>query len=446
MPKMTVKGCVLTTVIFMMSLGNLPSQNAKNKPQPEPGDPHYAEELFKGGNFFRALDEYVILYGADSNNMTYARRLAVCYLNTNKEKENALALLLKVKNAIKPDAQLWYDLGRAYQYTFHFTDAIEAFTNYMSLKPKRDNNPITASRQIEMCRNAIALTAQPVEVSFENAGQLINSAFPDYNPYVSADESTLAYTSKRPGNLGGLADFDGYPTSDIFITEREGIGWKKPKRPGSPLNTNFIDECTWLSPDGNKMMIFQLGTMVANDILLSVRKGKSFQGALSPGKTISLPKSIESAGCISGDGLMLFFASDRPGGFGKSDIYYCRKEGNTWGEAVNAGPEINTAWDEDFPYLMPGDDVLFFSSQGHNSMGGFDIFFSRRNRENNTFEAAVNLGYPINTPENNLSISFAAQPGIAWISARRNDGYGDLDIYRITIHQINTILNGIKTR
>jgi len=418
----------------------------KSGRQKASAEPAYANQLFKDRNYIQALDEFKILWEQDSNDLNYSRKLAICYLNTNIDKEKARSLLLKVTANSKTEGQNWYDLGRACQYSFRFEEAIIAFQKYLDNKPRKDNNALSAQRQIEMCNNAMALLEHPLEVDFENAGPAVNSSFPDYNPFVSADGNMLVFTSKREGNLGGLADYDGYPTSDIFLTEKEAQTWKKPKRLSPPLNTNFVDECTWLAGDGNQLMLYQVNPAVENEILLTTRKGKNFQKAVSPGSQVNLQKTVTSSGCLSADGQTLFFASDRAGGFGKSDIYYCRKAGKAWSAPINAGPNINTAYDEDFPAIGPDQKFIFFASQGHNSMGGFDIFFAGWYAENATFDKAVNIGYPVNTPENNLSISFTNQYESAWISARRKEGMGDLDIYHITLNNFKPSLNGTKTR
>jgi Tol biopolymer transport system component len=147
----------------------------------------------------------------------------------------------------------------------------------------------------------------------------------------------------------------------------------------------------------------------------------------------------EIAASISSDGTTLFFASSRKGGLGGTDIYMCKKLGNNkWSEPKNAGSEINTPYDEDFPNISPDGKILYFSSKGHTSMGGHDIFKSNYDETNSTFSSPKNLGYPINTTDDDMNFRISKNGKYGYIASARNGGQGDFDIYRVTFNEVES--------
>jgi hypothetical protein len=395
------------------------------------GDPKIAETYFLQENYMKALEEYDLLYSKDSTNSTYRYRLGVCYLNTNVDKTIAAELLEYVAYDVNTPVQAWYDLGRAYQYLYRFDEAIKAFSRFGKMNMGKDPNAIPFERQIFYCKNAIELTSNPIPVIFINLGENVNSEYPEMNPFVTGDEGTLYYTSRKPDNIGLKIEYDGLPTADVFVSKKQGEYFNRGKRIAGPVNDEFFDELTWLAPDGKKMILYKAGEDGTNDVYLSVVKSTAFQKPDNMGERINSKTAVESAGCLSPDGKVCFFSSDRPGGFGKSDLYYSFKTKEGWSKPVNMGSSINTALDEDNPYLAPDGKTLYFCSQGHKSMGGYDLFKSIWNRKDNTFTTSVNLGYPINTVENNVTICFSESGDNAYIAALREGGYGNLDIYKI---------------
>jgi len=145
--------------------------------------------------------------------------------------------------------------------------------------------------------------------------------------------------------------------------------------------------------------------------------------------------NLETSASMSADGNTLLFSSDREGGIGKLDLYISRKlPDGTWGIAQNLGSIVNTSENEDFPQLSQDVETLYFSSKGHPGMGGSDIFISNWNKELNVWSPPVNLGYPLNTPEDNMTISLSNNGQFAYISAHRSDSYGFQDIYKVEFH------------
>ncbi|MCX6230038.1 MAG: hypothetical protein NTZ33_00715 [Bacteroidetes bacterium] len=422
---------IVLILIFILASNVFSQQKSKLK-----GDKSFAKELFDNQNYKTAMDEYLLLIKEDSSNVVYKHNLAICYLNLNTEKNLCIRLLEAVVMQPKTDPNALYDLALAYHRSNRFDDAIKTYQKFIELINKKDKNYIPASRQIEMCNNAKELILKPVDVSFENLGKEINSISPDIRPYVTADEAMMVFTSKRAGNIGNLFDYDGFNSSDIFICNYSDR-WSKPKRLASPINTPLSEDCTGLTADGTTLCIHYDNEKMLGDMLISELKGKSFQRPLNASPSIN-SDADETAACLSQDKKVMFFASSRKQGYGARDLYYSRKlASGEWSEAVNLGDVINTRYDENYPYLAPDGETLYFCSVGHNSMGGYDIFKTKWDKENNSFSEAVNIGYPINTADDERSISFTRSGRYAYMDAARDDALGNRDIYRIVFYDVH---------
>ena len=280
------------------------------------------------------------------------------------------------------------------------------------------------------CASGKKLKDNPRNFIVTNLGQVVNSPFEDYAPVLTADEKLLVFTSCRPaGNLKAQKSFDGKYFEDIFFTNQADGKWVPPQNIGGPINTPFHDSALALSADGKKLFLYTDENQ--GDVLVSeFADGK--WGTPRP-----LPPPInspyhESSISISSDGKKIFIASERPGGWGGSDIYVIEKnEAGQWGTAMNLGPSINSQWDEDSPFLSFDGKILYFSSRGHDSMGGFDIF--RSLQKSNQWSEAENLGFPINTPGNDIYFVSTKDGKRAYYSSIREEGLGADDIYLITL-------------
>jgi hypothetical protein len=409
----------------------------------EPTSKRAARGFLNYSNYRQALEEYLKLLKTDSLNIEYSHSVGLCYLETNIDKSKAIPYLEWVVKQPRSNPSAWYDLGRAYAVNYMFDEAIIAFNQYKKAVVK-DENYISASRWIEMCQNATELMKFPVNVTFTNLGPDINSDAPDMNPFITADETFLVFTTKRSGNIGGWLDYDGFFTSDIMYSQSKRGVWQKPRRLPNTINTAVVEESVGMSPDGSHLFIYMENFTASGDVYLSLKTGRSFNRVEPLGRNINT-KDLETSACIAPNKKILFFTAALPGSFGGTDIYYSLKLPNgEWGVPVNAGNVINTKYDEEFPYLAPDGKTFYFSSNGHNSMGGFDVFKTSWNRENMSFSQPVNLGYPLNTPENNFSYSVSKSGRYAYLSAYRPDSYGDLDIYRVTLNDVPPPLHFIS--
>lgn len=392
----------------------------------EDADEHYGHH-----NYLMALPVYKNLLKTDKNNTTIQYKIAECYLNTNINKSEAIKYLEFCTKDSKVEPIVWLRLGYAYRLSNKIDDAIKAFEKYKELEPKKKK---VAEREIEICNNAKVLMLNPVNVSFTNLGKDINSEFADYYPWITQDESFLAFTTRRKGQTASRVEVDGYFASDVYTSRVEAGKWIKAENPGTKINSSLDEQVVGVKADGSEMMIYIDHIDKFGDIYNTVKKNGTWVKYLPLPEHIN--KKTEHSASISADGNTLFFVRGE-GKEEQTDIYICRKLPNgNWSEPFKMGPDINTEYNEDFPYLSTDGVTLFFSSEGHNTIGGFDLFKSVWNPEENTWTKAENLGYPVNTTDNDRSISLTPDNRAGYISALRPGGQGDLDIYRVRFNDM----------
>jgi outer membrane protein OmpA-like peptidoglycan-associated protein len=281
---------------------------------------------------------------------------------------------------------------------------------------------------LQQLKNAEKYMAQPLKIEIRNLGPQINSPYPDFAPVISADESILYFTSRRPGSTGNKVAPDGLYYEDIYVSENRNGQWTSARNIGAPLNTTTHDACIALSADGQTLFLFNSEN--GGDIFQSRLRGTRWLPPKNMGSPIN-SKYWEPSVCLSADERTLFFVSDRPGGLGGRDIYMCRRLPNgKWSAPINLGPPINTPYDEDGPFFHPDGKTLFYSSNGPNSMGGFDIFRTEL-RPDSTWAPPINLGYPINTPGDDIYFVLSASGLHGYYASERDDSYGEKDIYLI---------------
>lgn len=397
-----------------------------------------AKEYMKNGNYLDALSSMLSSYRSNQGDLELAHNIAICYLNTNIDKKAALLYIEKVFEAggKNIDADVVYEYALSLTYHLKYDEAKKAFQQYKDMGASQKYKGLI-DRNINNCDVAQRLLEQPLNISMSNLGNKVNSKYPDYYPFVSKNDSVLYFTSRRSSNIGGSKEFDGYYPADIYyyILNKE---ISRAKNVGKMLNTIGDDQVVGLSNDGGNIFIYFDVVDQYGDIYTATNNAGKFSRNFKLSPTINT-KDLETSASISEDGNTLFFASNRPGGEGGLDLYMSRKlpDGN-WGTPQNLGKDINTAFDEDFPQLSTDGNSLFFSSTGLPGMGGADIFSSKWNPDNNEWSTPINIGYPINTPSDNMTISFSLDETRAYISANRNDSYGDYDIYRVDFHDRKT--------
>ena len=395
-----------------------------------------ASEFFKSENYKEALIRYKQLQAADPNDVDFNYKLGLCYINTNIDKKKAAVYLKNVigkKDAPKDAA---YYEALALSYNNEFNDAIEAYDIYKVDNKGKVNPKMMWEQHVEWCYNALKLMKTPVDVRFDNLGKNVNSVTSDYRPVVGTNDTILFFSSNRKGNMGGVVDGFGEFLTDVYITTNADTTWTKAKNVGTNINTETYDESLYLSPNGDKMLVYREGGDAQGDIYYTELKGKQWNKII-PFGTLFQSKEKETGACLSPDGKTIYFAAELKGTKGGKDIWKSEKDTGTgkWSDPINLGEAINSKYDEINPMIFADGKTLFFASQGHNSMGGFDMFKSMMPDPRHGWTQAENLGYPINSVFDDDDLMLNGTGTVGYMSAMRDDGYGETDIYKLTFKQ-----------
>ena len=289
------------------------------------------------------------------------------------------------------------------------------------------------------CTLFLFLSAQQkdsIKVEIKNVGPLINSPFTDYAPLISADGNMMIFTSQRPQNEKDLQKGkEGLENVYVTYYDDKNGKWLVTFLLPPAINRPDIDNSAIaLSNDGQRLLLYSGGNEQNSngDILESFLTGDEWSDP------VRLPPPInsddnETSASISPDGRTIYFVSDRKWGFGNRDIWSSTQdETGTWGEAVNMGRLINSPEDEEGVFIHPNGKVLFFSSKGHNSLGGFDIFMSVFDETTQAWAEAENLGSTVNTPGDDIYFVMQANGKTGYYASSKPGGFGQLDIYSIT--------------
>ena len=334
------------------------------------------------------------------------------------------------------DEDIIYYIGQSYQYSEKFDSAILFYEHYnkllsRSMKFQKSLKINKVNHKIFECRNAKIYEFYPVNVIITNLGLNVNSEWPDYAPAISADESVMVFTSRRPDenmNPDLAEDLEFY--EDIYISYKKNGEWQPAKNIGAPINSLHHNASINLSPDGRKLFLY-----------MDNNGGDIYESTMNEDSTWSFPKALrgevnteflENSVAITLDEQILYFSSTRPGGYGGSDLYVATKNKNgAWINPVNLGPEINTELDEEGVFISSSGKHLYFSSNGHAGMGDLDIYRSTYNSETKKWEEPLNLGYPINSVENDIYFVLTGDEKFAYYSSLVKPNKGEQDIYKI---------------
>lgn len=399
--------------------------------------PNGINELSGAGmaEFKMALDEYLIANTFNPNSATCNFRMAVCYYNMPAQKMMGLVYLekaIKLNPNVDPDAQ--YYLGRLYHLQAQWDKAITAYRAYLqtfNADPTKSRDKIAdMNRKIQECVNGKEFEKKPQRVFIDNIGGSVNTADPEYTPLITADESVMMFTSRRSSSTGAIKDMDGQYYEDIYQSTLADGKWGTPINLGDIVNSDDHDATAGLSPDGQMLYIYRSSAKDGGDIYESRLKGNMWTEPERLNKNIN-SKDHESSVSVSYDGKQLYFISDKEGGVGHRDIYVSTIDAKgKWGPATNIGQPINTIYGEEGVFIHPDGKTMYFSSQGHNTMGGYDIFKSEF--KDGKWGEPENLGWPINGPDDDVFFVISANGRHGYYASNKKDGYGEKDIYKIT--------------
>jgi tetratricopeptide (TPR) repeat protein len=393
-----------------------------------------AETYFEERNFKKSFEMYEKLNALSTNNVFYKLRMGESALNLPDKKTKSIEILEDIKTKYPNEREVYYLLAKAYNANYQFEKAEENGKEYQARAIGKLSNS-KADRMVSNIGNARDITQKAVKVKLENIGEPINTSASEYVPVISADESVLIYTYRGPKSMGGLQDADlrkdpeGDYYEDIFIAKKKEGFWNTPE--SMPINTKGHDASIALSPDGQELYSYRSTRKDKGDIYISKLEGEKWSEPKRLGKNIN-SEFWEGSCSISADGQYLYFSSERPGGSGNRDIYVSKKQADgEWGVPSNLGTGINTPYNDDAPFIHPDGITLFFSSEGHNSIGGYDIFYSIK--KDNDWITPINMGYPLNTTSDDGFYVINAKGDKGYFSSNResSEAKGESDLYSV---------------
>lgn len=344
------------------------------------------------------------------------------------------------------DKEYGYALGVCYHRLANLDKAIEMYSNCKGKVKENRAKELKLDRLIAECERAKAMMANPVDVKISNLGMNINSAFDDYSPTLSEDGKTLYFTSRRADNKGGGVNPDDQRYfEDVYVSiwNEETKSWSEASNSEEivkRINTKGFDAVTHVTTDG-KNLYLSINTMAMEKPKPKTKHTDIFVCKKNNRGTWNSPKSIgkpinsiwfDALASLTADGNTMYFISERKGGQGSGDIWVSRKEGKAWGKPTNLGPGINTKGQETTVYVTPDEKYLFFSSTGHEGMGGYDVYVCQN--KDGQWSSPVNLGYPINTVSDETHFVYYADQKKAFystFSTSSNKGIGARDIFEV---------------
>ncbi len=394
-------------------------------------------------NYVKAYDAFDNLCARYPQEMLYQFNLGYCCLNYPAKKIRAIELFKNLKtNYATLEVEAY--LGFAYHRNYKFDEAIKTLrplVELLSSSKKREDKELLSLVEVTLmnCDNGKTLTSNKVIAEIENIGGPVNTPEIEGVPVITADESLMIFTYVGEKSTGGRvntslqSDPKGLLLSDIYFSRKDSSGtkWTKPE-PMKSLNSIGNDAVIALSPDGNTLFTFRSDNKNEGDIYVSKLKGSEFGQPVPLNANINTPDEWEGSCSISADGKQLYFASSRAGGFGGRDLYVSELLNGDWGPAVNLGPKINTKYDDDAPFIHTDGITLFFSSQGHLSIGGYDIMYTIK--EGTDWMVPRSMGIPLNTVEDDSYYVINSKGDKGFFSSGRDakGAQGDLDIYMVT--------------
>jgi outer membrane protein OmpA-like peptidoglycan-associated protein/tetratricopeptide (TPR) repeat protein len=406
---------------------------------------HYLEVY----DYSAALDILLEMKELDPENCNTHFFIGNCLMNIpNREKEaipyyekalESLTIAYKIANPREKNAPIDAIelLGNAYHMNYEFEKAIEKYEFYGNFLSEYNEDAVRSNaRKIRRSKNALKLVQNPVDVKIYPL-ETVNSEFSEYKPLLNAQENTMFFTAKKPDGLTDNKDDQGDFYEHIYFSEKVGNNWTQAKLMPSPINTKKSTSALYLSADGQ----YLLSSMVNNDNNIGPL-GRGIFESYKNGNVWTDPQIfqnkvntsyLETSANMDLNKNMVFFVSDRDGGLGGKDLWMIKKLDNgSWSSPQNLGEPINTEYDEESPYFHSDGKTLYFSSKGHSSIGGLDIFKSELDKELN-WSSPKNMGYPINTVNDDLSFVPTVTGNKAYFSSVRNGGKGKSDIYEMIL-------------
>lgn len=418
---------LLLSVVYGLS-GQVSKKEFKNASK-------YANASYLDGYYDEAYKNYSIMEEVLPEDPIIKFRLGVCERELFKFEESINSFDKSVELGY-PGEDIYYQKGKTYQYAHDFDKAIEQYRVYIdSLKQdveyyNYEEEKTKAQGHIDQCNLGVKLKENEYVIEISHLGDNVNSPYPDYAPLISRKEDVLIFTSRKPLSDKDKPDVTGHYHEHIYISKKVNGEWEKAGQIEEFKDYKNIASVA-LSPDGTHLILFAKNKILGHGLFMSelIGEGDSAKWSEPVNLGDEINKgSFEPSATISEDNQTIIFSSDREGGFGGMDLYQATKDSSgLWTNVKNLGDVVNTDKDEDSPFLQG--EVLYFSSKGHETIGGYDLFTSV-----NLFDEwlePINFGFPINSARDEIHFAWSMQGRRGYFSSTRTDTKGETDIYVI---------------
>lgn len=389
-----------------------------------------ANEYLEDNDFVNAYDIYWSLYEEYPDNPDINFGVGVCKLNRRGEEKDALPFLQIARENQKNLEAIFY-LGKALHLHHKFNEAISMYETYNS-EGKGTIPTEVVNRELELSLNAVKMMESPRNVQVLNLGEKINTQYQESVPVILPNGNGMFFTSRRPDGVSDVKDYQGNYFQDIYFSGySDDKGWQTPVN-FKEFNSKTHDASVSISGNGSTFIMYRTNeNLIGGDLYYSnLDKNGNWTSPVKFNDQIN-SMNQEFSAALSPDENTMIFSSNRPGGYGGFDLYIVKKLPNgNWAVPVNMGPNINTPYNEDAPFIFADGKTLYFSSTGHDGMGGFDVFKSTLN-EQGIWTTPQNIGYPINTVEHDIYFVLQPDSKKAFYSSNRRGGFGGDDIYEI---------------
>ncbi|GAB2782570.1 hypothetical protein GCM10027175_21280 [Hymenobacter latericoloratus] len=407
-----------------------------------------ANKFFNQENYRASIPYYEQVLAKEPNNAQALFRAGIAYMSFDKEKaSDYIYKAQRLKKNVSKDIEYW--LGRVDHLNYNFDEAISHFQAYNATLKSKDTRKKELAQLIQHSKNAKVQFNSPKDIFVKNLGPTINTQYSEHSPVISGDDKLLLFTSRgenvtgagnAEGKKGGNLASDGEYFEDIFEAKRiDDENWEKPRSLSGVLNGKGHDASIQVFDNDTKMLMYRQDEN--GDFFYTEKSGGDWTAPKKLNGNVN-SKAYEGDAYITPDGLTIYFSTAKYSEEGTLDIYYStRQPGGDWGPAKSIGNAINTVYDDDSPYLSKDGKTLYFSSRGHNTMGGYDIFKSEWDSVGNKWGRPENMGYPVNTPDDDSYYRLSPDGSYAYLSSYRIGGYGEKDIYTINYIK-NAIIRG----
>jgi len=414
---------LLVLILCLSAIGSVQAQESTVKKAQQNFE--YAEKSLQSRDYDGAIKNLEDAVAADPNFQIAFVQLGDVYrLKRSFEKAKYNYLKAIAITSVAPEARVYYSLGDAELNTGDYLNAKKHFVLFkQNYKGKEQSMLTKADLFIMNCEFSILAIQHPEQYEPVNLGAAINTKDREYLPTLTADGNNLIFSRTVDNN------------EDFYISHQVNKQWQTAVPLSDKINTRFNEGAQTITPDGNYLFFTGCNRedgFGSCDLYVSHKNGNGWDTPFNLGAVVN-SSSWDSQPAVTPDGNTLYFVSNRPGGTGGYDIWKTTLNSNgDWTKPENLGPNINTPFDENTPFIHPDGKTLYFSSNGWPGLGNMDIFYSRA-QPNGKWGKPINIGYPINTFSDETGLMVSPDGTLGMFSSILKDGFGDMDIYSFNL-------------